>query len=357
MKNILVINECLSDNLGDVAIGESISTYLRLKGNNVKCIDYTKKSKIHISSYYKYEDKDNLKVNKANLIKTKLKEIFPIIKTIIWFKNNKSIYSKVKKESYDKVIIGGGQLLLSNGYFVQSLLLWFIISKVYLKSEVYLYGVGIGDKISFIDKMIFKLILPKFNKIYVRDKNSKEKLEKLNLKKEIKLSPDIVYYFNKINKKEGLIKKKLILISIMDYSIINNICNRYDGEEEFMEEWLRLVRENNDKNYEVKICYTTNSDKDQAYRFIKYCNEVHGLRFDVVNTNDLDSFIEIVSVASKVISARMHALILAQNYNCEVIPFVFSDKLKSFSEENINNFSLEEFQEKIDYSFKEILGI
>jgi len=52
----------------------------------------------------------------------------------------------------------------------------------------------------------------------------------------------------------------------------------------------------------------------------------------------------------------MHAMILAINYNCKVIPFIFSDKLKSFKEEITNSFCLEEVQNHIYKNLNSIIG-
>lgn len=352
MKRILTINEYWSDNLGDVAIGETVKKYCLLNGYSVDCVDYTKQSKYEIGEIT-YKEVNNKKI--IQKIKNKVKEIFPITKTIIWFKNNWRIFWNIRSENYDKVIIGGGQLLLSNGYFPIALLVWFFIVKKFMKAEIYLVGVGTGDKIEYQDKIIFKLILPKFDGIYIRDRESVNKLSSISKKIKMELIPDIVYSYNQLFPHGTLIKENIFLVGIMDFKTINKIIQtKYSSEEEYMDHWFDLINKYS-KNFTVKLCYNTYSDKKQTYVFKKYCKEKYGVDFEILKTDKLDELTSALSVSNAIMSARMHAMILGLNFECEVIPFVFSDKLRSFKSEIEDNFNIRKLQQEINNKMDNIL--
>jgi polysaccharide pyruvyl transferase WcaK-like protein len=355
MKKVLVINESWSDNLGDIAIGKTIHTFLEVKGFQVDSVDYTKKQKRYIGEVSNHADDNIVKRSRSSMLKDFLKQKIPIINTIIWLKNNWSIFFRLKYQRYDKVIIGGGQLLLSNGYFPVALLLWFIVNKLYFKGQIFLYGVGTGNNIAAIDRWIFKWILPKFDGIYIRDKDSINKLSKIIDSRNIKLTPDVVYYFSELFPLDQLDKEDVVLVGVTDYRTINDNCNRYKSMDEYMDEWFDLIKKHS-VNHKVKLFYTTHSDKLQTYLFHRYCSSKYGIEYEVIDTDDLDKLIRALAVSKIVMSARMHAMILGINYDCEVIPFVFSDKLKSFKDEVMNNFNLSIIRTHIEQHLNEIIS-
>ncbi|MGJ3355104.1 polysaccharide pyruvyl transferase family protein [Providencia sp. Je.9.19] len=321
-NNILIINEGNSDNLGDKAIKKSVSEFYTAHNTELYFSDYTKKNEINITE------------NK-NKNKNKNKNLFHFLKFVIPYKLRWLLlnYSRIKKtvaQKYDLVSIGGGQLILSNETFAIALFTWVWSLHFTGSKNIILLSIGVGDKFSFLDRILFKLALNKVKHVYARDLKSIR-----NLKSIFKVNGmrtfDIAFFHAKNN---NTTVGNSIFLGVTDYKVYikyNPIITR----NEYYDSWVEIINRLQ-KNNTIKLFYTTQSDLDECVKFKEYCRAQYNLNFDIVKTRNLDELNIALSNATTVISGRMHALILAYNLNRNIIAYPISNKLITFNEEIIS---------------------
>ena len=189
VKSLLIINEGNSDNIGDQAINQSLKYLV----NNE--LEYN----------YFFEDLSRNKklndiFNSINYSKSQASFKSPSflkswIYRFIWvFKNFSRINKACNKNDY--AIIGGGQLLLANNIFPFELFVWTFFLKVY-KVNYSFFSVGTQGNFSKSDKFFLKFSLSGANKIFVRDRLSRD-LIKSNFNIESILTYDVAFNYNKI---------------------------------------------------------------------------------------------------------------------------------------------------------------
>ena len=169
MKRILLVNECESDNLGDLAIARSLEDKVASLGFKTKKATFSSVVKTGVKL------KNPTKSSRGISFLGYLSKIKALI-ALKWFILN---YSRVQRAfiDVDKVIIGGGQLILSNPHFPTALFLW-VISSRFRKVPVYIVGVGCGNSFTFLESKMIKYSLNKVNKIFLRDIDSVHNLQK-----------------------------------------------------------------------------------------------------------------------------------------------------------------------------------
>ncbi|UFK94534.1 polysaccharide pyruvyl transferase family protein [Providencia rettgeri] len=316
-NNILIINEGNSDNLGDKAIKQSAVAFYTEENTNLSFSDYTKVNEIHICN-----DQSKSK-GKRNF----LKNLLPY--KLRWLILNYSRVRKVAKKKYNLVSIGGGQLILSNETFSIALFTW--ISLLYLSGNknIILLSVGVGDKFTFLDKLLFNFSLKRIQQIYVRDSRSEKNL-KSNFNLDSIKTFDIAFFHanKKIKSNEDY-----SLLGVTDY----NVYIKYNPKitrDEYYNSWIKIIK-TIPQNSCIKLFYTTQSDYNECLIFQKYCQTQYNIKYDILPSRNLIELNEILIKAERVISGRMHALILAHNLNKHIITYPISSKLSAFNDEII----------------------
>lgn len=358
MKKVLIINEGYSNNLGDQAINQSIINFFESKGYLTFFLFFSNPS-IETLPNYKYIFDDGFKVKPKSII-SKLKSYFLFF---YWFiKYKKTIINSLRKDAFDIVIIGGGQLIISSGSFALSsfsiVLYWHsLLIKKYSKAKLYMIGVGVSKSFNIFEVFLFSKSLNRVNKVWVRDSFSKKIIKEI-YNKEAELIPDIAFY-SKTNefiiKKE---KKDLALIGITNY---NEVYSRYNATKEYskndyFKELLAVVQKYKAKNCQVKLFYTTIPDAQECRIFKIFLEDKFNIKVDICKIENIDNLIVSFDLAKYVYSGRMHALILGMKSNCVVEPYLISQKLKSFNEEYIKeSVKINELRAKIDNELKVIL--
>ncbi|KZM44897.1 hypothetical protein OA92_03260 [Marinomonas sp. SBI22] len=348
-KLILVLNEGYSDNLGDQAINESI--HFLLKSNNIHNIvfhDFSKKldQPMKIASIENIQNK-----NVSNIFL--LLRLLPV--KLRWLILNFTRILKVSRKKYDHVIIGGGQLVLSNDTFSFAMFIWVLLLKIYGNNNITILGVGLGDKFNFLDKLLFKCSLRFVTRIYLRDKESQLTLEKI-FKLDSGFIYDLAFIHNKINFESVEENEYSSLLGVISYDVYKKYAkdeplSKYD----FYETWISLLSESNVSLKDVKLFYTTEDDKKASLEFINYVNHKYSIKLEMLDTDQLDVLVTIISKSELVISARMHALILAITHNKDIVVYPVSEKLIEFKNMIESNISLEFMQDEIENKFKKII--
>jgi len=145
-KNILVINEGNSDNLGDQAIKKSLEYIIKdCLNQNYNFEDLSRYKKTN--NFY-FGGKNNLKKSKPNSSKL-YKTLVTFLLRFIWITRNFYRINKAVK-SNDYAIIGGGQLLLANNIFPFEVFIWTIFLKIY-NIKYSFFSVGTEGKFSKLD--------------------------------------------------------------------------------------------------------------------------------------------------------------------------------------------------------------
>jgi len=341
---ILIINEGLSDNLGDQAINDSLFYLARLNGvDDITHADFTKNISIpnEISIH-------NVKRGKLIFIK----KLLPV--KLYWFLKNFSRINQISKGKYDKVIIGGGQLLLSNNYFSVALFTWITFLKFYHNHKIIIFSVGSGSKFRLADKILFKYALKKADSVFVRDFKS-QVFSKTFFNIKSNFVYDVAFMHNKFLKIEKR-KTDQILLGVVSYDIYVRYNSIFKSKDQYYKSWIKLLDKNKIDIKNVKLFYTTQYDRETSLDFKDYLFKYLNIELSIVETKDKYTLIREINKSQKIISARMHALILALTYKTEIIPYNISDKISSLSEMVKYNFDLENIQNDIKIKFKKALN-
>ena len=356
IKRVLVINEGYSDNLGDQIINDSLQ-YL-LKSHGVKSIDFQDFTK-NIKCPIEISVENNLG-NKSSVVMHNLKKtIFSMIRIIPakirWLIKNTNRVIKTSKNNYDLVIIGGGQLILSNKIFPIAMFWWIFFLRLFGNKNIVLFSVGSGTKFNFIDKLLYKNTLNKVSQIYVRDKKSKEILKNIfNINP--KFVYDVAFVYDKIIKRANIVKKNIV-VGVIFFGVYNRYNKNRISKEEFFETWIKLLKTNNINLKDINLFYTTKADRVVSLEFKEYISKKYQIELEIIETNTKERLINLLNQSKLVISARMHALILGLTYGCEIITYPVSEKLIEFNNMFNNEFDLKNIQKDINEKLKEILNI
>ncbi len=348
-KSVLVLNEGFSDNLGDQAINESIHHLLKVNGlNDVKFHDFTKKlsepSKISTMEQAFLEDTSIL-VKLSRLLPVKLRWLIINLKRVI----------KVSNHKYDQVIIGGGQLVLSNGTFPMAMFCWVFFLKLFGNKSITICGVGLGTKFSFIDRLLFKYSLMSLSKIYIRDEKSQLILKNL-FKVKSEFIYDVAFIHNKSDHQVEHTYEYESLLGVISYSVYEKYAQGgVISKDEFFETWITLLSEYQIPLQTTKLFYTTKEDREASLEFKNYVQREYQINLPLIETNTLDMLIENISCSKVIISARMHALILAFTYNRNITVYPISGKLIEFKNMIDSGVVLEGMQELIESQFTKLL--
>lgn len=341
-KKVLILNEGYSDNLGDQAINDSMH-YLLKSYYDVEIIfqDYTRNSKKQKST----------QVN-TNLFSRFLKKLYRVIPSKIrWIIENFDRVRTVSAKKYDLVIIGGGQLILSNSTFAIAISSWIYFLNV-LSNNIVLFSVGSGSRFRFIDKLLYRYSFNKCARVYVRDFKSQRTLKEL-FSVDSDFVYDVAFIYNKILKSHVL-EKENTLLGIISFAVYKTY-NKKITKEKFFETWIKLLDDNNIALSTVKLFYTTKDDRRTSLEFKDYVLNKFNIELLLLETSTKKLFIDELAQAKIVIAARMHALILGLTYNCKVVTYPVSDKLREFENMFSSEFDLEAIQNNIEMKIKELL--
>ena len=322
-KNILVINEGNSDNLGDQAINKSLEYIIKdCFSHNYHFEDLSRHKRVNC--IYEVSVKD-LKSPKLNVPKI-YKSIKTLIYRLIWIlRNINRINKAVKLNNY--AIIGGGQLLLANNIFPFKVYVWTFFLK-YHNVKYSFFSVGTQGNFSKYDRYFLKNALSGAEKIFVRDQLSKD-LIKLNFNINSHLTYDVAFMYNKIDKIESCNEIDSILLGPVDIRVFKLYKEPYIESDDYHLLWLESI-----KNYDItkiKLFYSTNDDKLQCVKFKNFVEKKLNYKLDILENFNIDSFIRNIKKSKLVISGRMHSLILAKTFNVNYITFEVSDKLIEFN--------------------------
>ncbi len=299
--------------------------------------------KILISGYYGFENFGDDAILYSIL--NEIKKIFPQ-SDITVISNNPDLIKKeyntnsiyrfdfkkiVKYLSSSDIFISGGGSLLQDITSLNSLcyyltLIW--LAKNF-KNKIYIFAQGIGPIKTFVGKVLLTKILKKADLITVRDKQSKEYLNKLKIKSILTSDPvwnidknsEILRQAAKPNKKVGVQLREWDSLSERD---LENLCSGLKA----------LLEEDNYISDLVLLSLQDSKDLKILQKFKKLVNnDIPELNVKIINDASIDNAFDIINSLDYFIAMRFHAVLAAMKLNVPVLPVVYDPKVKSISEE------------------------
>lgn len=328
-KTVLVVNQFNSDNLGDKLLNRSLCDSLELMGYKVVSCGFAQTTKQEVK-YVENEDCSDIKT----LIKNNIPES---LKYIIKYQHRlKKEVDRFDINNVEAIIIGGGQLLKTKSVFLQCLEFWCDYAH---KNDIplYIFGIGVDDKLSITEINKYKNILKKSQFVNCRDEYSYKILTKV-LGIECYVSPDIAFthLIEKVDSKD--------IILVMPYSLITaqKAFGFSKSKEEYYSSIYDMIRKYEHRNYSIVITATTSSDARESLCFKKWA-EKKNVRLSIEEMHTIKDMDELFSRAAVVISGRMHALIVGKICGAILEPIVISKKIEQFNNEyNIPSIRIED---------------
>ena len=330
-KNILVLNQYNSDNLGDQLLNKLLCEKLSEFG--MKTINAGYAQTIPQSVNYVYEDN----ISMSNFVK--FKSYCPSsIKYIFRFRNRlKKTAKQIQNESIDAIVIGGGQLLKSRSVFINCFSFWVKFAK---KNDIpiFVFGIGVDDYLTMWEKKMYSALLSKVEYVNCRDVQSKTILAKQMGIKKCDLSPDVVFSFSF---KEKCIQKKNIFV-IMPYSY-NTAKSSFAfslSHSEYFNMLLKKILQKQDKNLKIVLAATTSADAYECFLFKKFLDNKK-ISSEIYEITKIEQLVKLYMKTKLLISGRMHAMIIANKCGVQVDPIIISSKIRDYKNDYLDK--------KLDY--------
>ena len=353
MKKVLLINEGGLGNLGDEAIRRSLEKLLKDANCDVSWASF--------SGAKKTKGAPAIQPKRAavNSLKKLVKKVLPM--ELLWLLRTWTTFLKyLRRSEYDLILIGGGQLIQSNGAFGLGMFIWVYLFKKFHKRKVILIGVGAAERYTSFDKYLYSKSLKSVDDIYVRDRDSLSVLKNI-FGVSSKLIPDVAFYISKIYKYPPH-KEKRALFCPVDYEFYKRKRNGPEtgvDENGYLRYWQDQILKYLNDNYQVKLfCTSKRADLPAAEKLKRSLYDKHGIDVEVLDIHTLEELTREIAKSEVVVAARMHALIISYCYGCKVIPFKTSEKIKSFEEDYVNSGTcLDEVQSRIVNTVKEAVRV
>tara|TARA_B110000879_G_C11173673_1_gene514858 strand:+ start:1649 stop:2716 length:1068 start_codon:yes stop_codon:yes gene_type:complete len=345
-KTILVINEGLSDNFGDQIIKDSIIYLIKKIDFKPKFEDLTRHSKVVNHNYY-----EEIIVKKRTFL-TPLKSL---VWKILWIFRNAKRITQASLYKYDAVVIGGGQLLISNGIFPFALFVWVTALSLRNKKNIILFSVGTQGRHLGIQKFFISRVLNKVVHAYVRDQKSKDILIN-EFNKESTITYDTAFIFNHIYKSTKKNYKYKYLMGVVDYGVYIHYKNGSPlSQNEYFDSWISYLDSQNDLHNSALI-YATPEDRSECVKIKEYIRQKFYIEIDILENNDYFIFLDNLSKGKTVISGRMHSLILSRVLQKQIMGYPISEKVTSFINIIKRKNDIDKIQESLINDFKNAIS-
>lgn len=349
---VLVVNRNKTDNLGDLAIGQTMTKLFYDCGASVDLAEFSNvrgKRNINISAKPVSTGKSR---SPLSAIKNNR-----IVKGLAMRLIENSIYLPLKTKKYDAVIIGGGELVQSNGTFPRALDNWtFKTKKFQPDAKLALFAAGVTNKFSAEDKKLTQNSLNRMDSFYVRDSQSVKNIADV-FGKEAKLVSDVVFYREPDKEPDGS-PKNTILYGITSFTRVKKYGMLADSKESYFNLCQLEIEKLREKfaHAEPVLFYTTTEDYRACVEFSDAIYKKYGVRYTIADTSDLEKLCRAYQNAVCVASPRMHGCILAVTEGVEnVIPVRLSPKLISFENQYISNLNLEMYKSSLKQAADEVI--
>lgn len=311
--NIVVCGHYGSTNIGDEAIGLAIIQDLKEKEAG---------SEITFLSYNPENTKQYLGVNSEYLLPFGFRSLFKgkLFKTLKIIKN------------CDKFILGGGGLFTDEKIF--AIFLWGLhaFCAYRYKKPVIMLGQSVGPLNTKIGKWIVKKCFAKAEQIVVRDSESKKLLIKLGIKKDIKVSSDLVFNL-KIAKKYDSedLNKKVEQSGMKGYFIVS--LRPWPKNTKILYKRINRVLFSIVDKYKLLPVFIPfqelhQNDEELMHKIIEQSEVKYPF---LIQKFDQDVFrvLSVIKSAEFTLGMRLHSLIFSIIQNVPIIALSYSPKIKN----------------------------
>ena len=259
-----------------------------------------------------------------------------------FFRLVKNIKDLKKMFEVDSILVWGGEILTEETPF--SYFYWFLSTWILLPfKKLYLSG-GIQIPSKWRNKLVFKILMKKAEKVYVRDKElvgdleikgdfgdyKNKKFQSPQSPKNLQISffPDTSFFVMLWNDDFELDLENYRWIPKFSVEKSNMIVvNINKKAEKFYDEIYEIV----DKYYRqgvdiyfARICKSPADDDIVYYHKLKK----DFLSLKLLDWEDFDKFIKILIRADKVYTTRLHLFLISYYLWLEVVPFVYQKKVE-----------------------------
>jgi len=242
------------------------------------------------------------------------------------YRTNKNYVSQ-----FDLLIIGGGGILMD--FYRREAHLYGTYALMAKNANVpyIVYGCGAGPLDTSTGRFMIRLMCKHAENISVRDPESKQLLEDIGVKKEVKVIGDPAFSLHKPKKVQA---KKPVSIGVSAVPVYN--ANYWpSGDEEKYEAYVKSMAENLDHTIDkqnVTITFFATKYPQDVYvtkdikQYMRNKDKVN-----IINDNlHPDRLLEITSSFDIVVGTRLHSLILATDSQTPIIALSYHQKVSNY---------------------------
>lgn len=340
MKKVALFSFFKSRNLGDILLSQMIAQLFENRfGCRVDRLDFSTMSK-------NLEYKQSVNQNNKSDSSPKCKARFVLIKRIGKLMLDKSARKAVREN--DTVILAGGNMLMDMGKTPSYSLNAYVLVKLckLYKKRVCICFAGAGPIENKAGRYFIRKAVNASDFISVRDEQSKEFLESIGVRKDIKIWKDIVWLYPKKTERESA-----DMVGVNVYLS----CIKSESEKNQVREALKEMTRKLSEKYKVCLFSTEKAD----YRDIKELINETDLSVEYINCEE--DLMKLYSKVKVVLATRMHTAITAVTQEIPVVALSWQPKVQSmmklagldeyvFDLDRLPDFS-QEILEKIDYIY------
>lgn len=325
MKNILLISFFNSNNIGDVAIAQTLVDELSAFANVVT---------LDISG----NPPRPSTVSNASFVLKKRAKFYTLRYFVSLRKKHRFDYAKSLICNCDFVLIAGGNMIMDLEHYSY----YSFLCDKYIKfsqkahKKVAVAFVGVGKIRTIIQRLRWKYALSKCSFISVRDSLSKKSLaDQLHLHKEVNVWKDPVFGIENQKNAESP--------ATVAINIYLGAANSPIVRSKLIETYAYLINELKCK-YDI-VLFTTEAMDNIGL------NEIYNMipdksRITVKIPNSLQELLDLYNKTSVVIATRMHAFIIANSQNIPSIILAWNKKIDGVLQDiNLSNYVYDIYKE------------
>ena len=265
---------------------------------------------------------------------------FGVTSAPLYYKRSSSIltfFETIKKNSpiireLDMLIIGGGGILMDFYNREAQLFGSYGIMARRGKVPYIVYGCGAGPITSTMGKLFIRNLINRSNSASVRDPKSKQLLNRIGVRKDIKVIGDPSFALPSINHEKSKDRIRTIGVTVVPYY---SLAYWPEANDIKYENYVQGMAENLDEvlaKKDVKITLFSTKYPHDVDVTIDVYNRMTNKENVIVNKKNLspEEIIEISAQQDLIIGTRLHSLYLAVNANTPVMAISYHHKVADF---------------------------
>jgi len=247
-----------------------------------------------------------------------------------WIKFNFFFEPKTKKHlsECDYFILGGGGLF--GGLTISANIIWGVqaLKAFSQKKKVVIYGQSLGNLDGWLNKRIVKHVFSKAHAIAVRDNQSKEKIIRMGICREVFVIPDLA--LRKKYTPKGIKEEKTLLVSLRELQAKGETVAKIVAH--FIN-WLK-----GHEGWKIKIVdfqggETGDIDKKIHEKLVNIVKDTENIEY-LGYIKDSQELLETVEKATIILGMRLHSIIAATMTQTPFMALSYEPKVDGFLKES-----------------------